>query len=69
MKYTICAFAGRRVEITESTTTPGAVKLSVLGADRQPVAVVTLEALAADVMSSALKVVAEAVEKSMEVAQ
>ena len=54
MKHLVIAAAGRRVEVKPSPTSPGCITLTIIGADRQAVACVTLETNAADVLGFAL---------------
>lgn len=60
-KHTFICAAGRRLEITESKTTPGAVQITILSADRSHLAQITTDAPTAGVMAMAFDVVAKQV--------
>lgn len=56
MKHLILAKAGRRVECKPSVLSTGCVQLTILSADREPVALVTLSPDAAAVLGDALRI-------------
>lgn len=56
MKHLVVAKAGRRVECKPSVMSPGCVQLTILSADRQPLALVTLSPDAAAVLGDALRI-------------
>lgn len=62
-RHTVVALAGRRVEVQTCKTNAGLVQVSIIGADRQAVAVVTLTADAAAILSQALSLEGAAAER------
>jgi hypothetical protein len=54
-KFTIVAKGGRRVSIQGSRTSPGCLQFEILGADRESLAVITLDAGASGAVAHAIE--------------